>query len=168
MFRTTQVPSRLASRFRVQGFHLLRLSFPEDSPTCLQSLSRRSFNPGGCLNNAGLGSCAFARHYLRNHFCFLFLRVMRCFSSPGSPHASRDAATAGGGLPHSEIRVLTGFCPYARLIAACHVLLRLQEPRHPSCALFSFPFSFACSCRPLCGDRCAAFILFVRNKVLFM
>ena len=36
--------------------------------------------------NAGLGSCAFARHYLRNHFCFLFLRVMRCFSSPGLPH----------------------------------------------------------------------------------
>ena len=90
----------------------------------------------------GLGCCAFARHYRRNHFCFLFLRVMRCFSSPGSPHASRDAATAGGGLPHSEIRVLTGICPYARLIAACHVLLRLREPRHPSCALVSFPFIF--------------------------
>ena len=32
----------------------------------------------------GLGSCAFARHYLRYHCCFLFLRVLRCFSSPGS------------------------------------------------------------------------------------
>ena len=31
----------------------------------------------------GLGSCAFARHYLRNHFCFLLLQVLRCFSSPG-------------------------------------------------------------------------------------
>jgi hypothetical protein len=30
---------------------------------------------------AGLGSSAFARHYLRNHCCFLFLQVLRCFSS---------------------------------------------------------------------------------------
>ena len=33
----------------------------------------------------GLGFSDFARHYSRNHFCFLFLRVLRCFSSPGSP-----------------------------------------------------------------------------------
>ena len=32
----------------------------------------------------GLGSSAFARRYLQNHFCFLFLRLLRCFSSPGS------------------------------------------------------------------------------------
>ena len=31
----------------------------------------------------GLGSFAFARRYLRNHCCFLFLRVLRCFTSPG-------------------------------------------------------------------------------------
>ena len=33
----------------------------------------------------GLGCSNFARHYFRNHCCFLFLRVLRCFSSPGSP-----------------------------------------------------------------------------------
>ena len=33
----------------------------------------------------GLGSSDFARHYFRNRFYFLFLRVLRCFSSPGSP-----------------------------------------------------------------------------------
>ncbi len=33
----------------------------------------------------GLGSSPFARHYLGNHYCFLFLRLLRCFSSPGSP-----------------------------------------------------------------------------------
>ena len=32
---------------------------------------------------AGLDSSAFARHYLRNHCCFLFLRLLRCFTSPG-------------------------------------------------------------------------------------
>ena len=41
--------------------------------------------PQYCLNNIGLGSFAFARHYLRNHYYFLLLRVMRCFSSPRSP-----------------------------------------------------------------------------------
>ena len=32
----------------------------------------------------GLASSAFARHYSRNHNCFLFLRVLRCFTSPRS------------------------------------------------------------------------------------
>ena len=35
--------------------------------------------------SVGLGCSDFARHYFRNRFCFLFLRVLRCFSSPGSP-----------------------------------------------------------------------------------
>ena len=32
----------------------------------------------------GLGCSLFARRYLGNHFCFLFLWLLRCFSSPGS------------------------------------------------------------------------------------
>ncbi len=40
--------------------------------------------PQHCRNNIGLGCSPFARHYLGNHFCFLFLRLLRCFSSPGS------------------------------------------------------------------------------------
>ena len=32
-----------------------------------------------------LGSSPFNRLYLGNYFCSLFLRVLRCFSSPGSP-----------------------------------------------------------------------------------
>ena len=89
----------------------------------------------------GLGSCAFARHYSRNHFCFLFLRVMRCFSSPGSPHALHGDRLVPAGLPHSEICGSMGICPSPQLIAAYHVLLRLQEPRHPSCALLSFLYN---------------------------
>jgi hypothetical protein len=41
--------------------------------------------PPMCRNTLGLGSSAFARHYLRNHYCFLLLWVLRCFSSPRSP-----------------------------------------------------------------------------------
>ena len=64
------------------------------------------------------------------------------FQFPG--FASRlglDDRIAPVGLPHSEIRASMGICPSARLIAACHVLLRLREPRHPSCALLSFPLT---------------------------
>ena len=178
VLRTTQVPSRPDLRFRLQGCHLLWLRFPADSSIFNRGLSRRSFNPGGCLDNAGLGSCAFARHYLRNHFCFLFLRVLRCFSSPGSPHAWRDAGPAAGGLPHSEIRASKSICLYARLIAACHVLRRLQEPRHPSCALFSFPFSFlkgrlshntSVTCRRVrLRDTAACSVVFVSFAILLI
>ena len=35
-------------------------------------------------SHSGLGSFHFARRYFGNHFCFLFLRLLRCFSSPGS------------------------------------------------------------------------------------
>ena len=65
---------------------------------------------------------------------------MRCFSSPGSLSTLWSDGIATAGLPHSEIRVSMDICSYTRLIAAYHVLLRLREPRHPSCALLSFPF----------------------------
>ena len=35
-------------------------------------------------SRSGLGSFPFARRYLGNRFFFLFLRLLRCFSSPGS------------------------------------------------------------------------------------
>ena len=40
--------------------------------------------PRYCRNNTGLGCSLFAHHYSGNHFCFLFLQVLRCFSSLGS------------------------------------------------------------------------------------
>ena len=43
--------------------------------------------------HSGLGSSAFARRYLRNRCFFLFLRVLRCFSSPGSPPCAMDSRT---------------------------------------------------------------------------
>ena len=50
---------------------LLKISLLRRSPT----------TPVSTLT--GLASSAFARHYSRNHFCFLFLRLLRCFSSAG-------------------------------------------------------------------------------------
>lgn len=51
----------------------------------------------GCTH-PGLGSSAFARRYLRNRCFFLFLRLLRCFSSPGSLPYVMDSRTSDGGL----------------------------------------------------------------------
>ena len=58
----------------------------------------------------GLASSGFARHYSRNRFCFLFLRVLRCFTSPRSlypPYIFRRESPGHpkglAGFPHSEI-----------------------------------------------------------------
>ena len=74
--------------------------------------------------------------------CFLFLRVLRCFTSPGLPPAAMDspqdpAVLPAGGFPirTSTDQSLVGGSPW--LIAATHVLHRLLEPRHPPHALHS-------------------------------
>jgi hypothetical protein len=56
----------------------------------------------------GLASSAFAHHYSRNHYCFLFLRVLRCFTSPRyhqPPYTfrRRQHHMTGARFPHSDI-----------------------------------------------------------------
>src|SRR5208337_1773158 len=57
------------------------------------------------------------------------------------------------GLPHSEITGSIDICSSPVLIAACHVLHRLLEPRHPPYALIYFLqfslFTFVSSCKSL-------------------
>ena len=43
-------------------------------------------------------------------------------------------------FPHSEIPGSMDICSSPRLIAACHVLLRLLMPRHSPCALYSLTY----------------------------
>ena len=68
-------------RFHVRGFHPLWLAFPK--PFCYPLTMTFAVRTPDCTQS-GLGSFPFARRYLGNHFCFLFLRLLRCFSSPGS------------------------------------------------------------------------------------
>ena len=44
-------------------------------------------------SHVGLGFSGFARRYSRNRSFFLFLRLLRCFSSPGSPPHTMDSCT---------------------------------------------------------------------------
>ena len=50
-----------------------------------------------CTHN-GLGSSHFARRYSGNRCFFLFLRVLRCFSSPGSLRRPMYSVYDDGGL----------------------------------------------------------------------
>ena len=78
--------------------------------------------------HSGLGSFHFARRYFENRVFFLFLRVLRCFSSPGSPHAPMYSVHADGGLlrrvsPFRYLRI-NG---YLLLPEAFRSLLRLSS-----------------------------------------
>ena len=89
---------------------------------------------------SGLGSFPFARRYSENRCFFLFLRVLRCFSSPGYlligyVFTYGYLSITLSEFPHSEICGLSDICSCPQLIAACHVLRRLLVPRHPPCAL---------------------------------
>jgi hypothetical protein len=82
--------------------------------------------------------------------CFLFLRVLRCFTSPGlaqRPYEFRPLfpGITREGLPHSEISGSKCVCHSPKLIAAYHVLRRLLVPRHPSCALLRLSSKFLAS-----------------------
>ena len=57
----------------------------------MQSVTPRCTHPG-------LGSSGFARRYSGNRVFFLFLRLLRCFSSPGSLPYVMDWRMDTGGL----------------------------------------------------------------------
>jgi hypothetical protein len=99
-------------------------------------------NACGLSRRSSLGFSPFARRYLGNRGCFLFLEVLRCFSSLGSLHTAYGfsggyASITSRGFPHSGIRGSMPACGFPRLIAACHALHRFLAPRHPPSALSS-------------------------------
>ena len=76
------------------------------SPVLLSfSVLLRSFrflsvrNPFG-PKTKGLGSFPFARRYSENRVYFLFLRLLRCFSSPGSPRYTIDSCNVTYAFPY--------------------------------------------------------------------
>ena len=105
------------------------------------------------ITTLGLASFPFARRYLGNRCFFLFLRLLRCFSSAGFPPYDyvfiiRWLCMTTAGFPHSEICGSKDICSSPQLIAAYHVFLRLLVPRHPPCALNTWPY-FVCTDRTI-------------------
>ena len=125
MIRATQDTPTLCTRFRVRDFHPLRSGFPDGSANiCKCDLG--VLQPPRGRNLAGLGSSPFARHYLGNHVCFLFLPVLRCFSSRGSPPymGTDDRPSACRVAPFRNPRVKGRL----HLTAAYRSLPRLSSP----------------------------------------
>ncbi len=110
------------------------------------SVSHRGPNPIS-ITTYGLGSSYFARHYSRNRFLFLFLWVLRCFSSPRSllihyfTHVWITRLLSLVVFPHSDISGSMDICSSPKLFAACHVFHRLLVPRYSPYALCSLTFS---------------------------
>ena len=94
-------------RLRIRDCHPLRSDFPDCSPQRRAFLSRRSYNP----SPAGTGLVwAMPRSLATTGgitFCFLFLWVLRCFSSPGSPsrYSGNDWPPASRVAPFGRPRI---------------------------------------------------------------
>ena len=77
-----------------------------------------------------LGSFHFARRYFGNRFFFLFLRLLRCFSSAGSLHTPMDSV-------HDDRGLLCRVSPFGNRRVTGHVLLTAayRSLSRPSSAL---------------------------------
>ena len=112
---------------RLPGCHRLWPFFPERSSHNYRATAW-SYNPMVALLQSWFGLFPVRSPLLGESLTyFLFLRVLRCFSSPRSPRILMYALTAiqTAGLSHSETRGSKVTCTSSRIIAACRVLLRL-------------------------------------------
>ena len=137
MSRGTLDTARYILHFSYEALTLFGKSFQYFSDIQYKSTSQSEPHSASTMVWALLD---FARRYSRNRCFFLFLRLLRCFSSPGSPPYVMDSRMDDTGLPYRvspfrNPRMITGMCPSPRLIAAYHVFLRLSVPRHPPRAL---------------------------------
>ena len=126
--------------FRLQGCYLLWRTFPGPSSKVFLCNSRKSVLQPQRDMLFGLGCFRFARRYSGNRICFLFLQVLRCFSSLGMPRQSYElrltsCSITNSGFPHSEILESQFTYNSPRHIGVSPVLHRLLVPRHPPCAL---------------------------------
>ena len=73
-------------------------------------------------NGMGLGFFQFARHYFGNHFCFLLLCLLRCFSSAGLRCC--DWSSTSQVSPFGNLRISS----YVPIPAAYRSLSRPSSP----------------------------------------
>ena len=134
--RPTQDTTML-SFFTCTGLSPVSLSFPADSS------SQRQYNvvvlqPPYCRNNMGLGSFPFARHYLGNHYYFLLLRLLRCFSSARSRIIQHTFSMLGCPIRKSSDQLIfANHRSLSQLITSFIASESLGIPRVPLFTFFS-------------------------------
>ena len=80
--------------------------------------------PRYCRNNNGLGLSPVARRYWGNHFCFLLLQVLRCFSSLRLPTLRYNMSSTYWVIPFGDLRIKG----YLHLNGAFRSLSRPSSP----------------------------------------
>ena len=143
--------------FRIRGFHPLSLVFP--GPFCYPQRINSTVRTPACTH-AGLGSSGFARRYFRNHCCFLFLRLLRCFSSPGSLPATMYSSQDHMASPY-------GVSPFGNLRIDAYLLLpeAYRSLSRPSSALSAKAFPLYSSSLEL---SLVLFYMRFANRLFFM
>ena len=141
------------------GFRSACSSFRYGAFTLSGRLSQnRSLRSAGSLDavhtprctHRGLGSSAFARRYSRNRFFFLFLRVLRCFSSPGSLPYTMDLCTDDGGMlrrvsPFRHLRI-DGYLPLPEAFRSLSRLSSALSAKASALRPFCLTFVFLNTC----------------------
>ena len=154
----TREARREECHFHIRDFHPLWSNFPDRSVsnTLVDSRAgRQSRTPAShysadatvaALHANGLGCFPFARRYWGSRGFFLFLQVLRCFSSLRSPSHPMHSGATSEVLPRS---VSAFGDPRVSLLAAnrglsqpCHALHRLSTPEHSPCTLQSLTTLF--------------------------
>ena len=72
------------------------------------------------------------------------------------------------GLPHSDIQGSMLICSYPWLFAACHVLHRLREPRHPPHALGYFTYPNDITALPIARSAAHSCLLYCSREKSFI
>ena len=132
----TLVPA-LVSILRLRAFYPLWRSFPALFCSYLRD-KRWPTTPRSKL--LGLGSFPFARRYSGNRCFFLLLRVLRCFSSPGSLVYTMNSCIRTWATP----RWVSPF-GYQGIYARLRLPLAFRSLPRPSSALGALA-STLCSC----------------------
>ena len=127
--------------FHLRGSHSLRRAFP--CPSVMITDTVRCPYPVN-IATYGLASSIFARHYSRNLFWFLFLALLRCFSSGGSPRTPMYSV-------YVDRVLLCRVSPFGNLRIKAHLRLPVayRSLSRPSSALSAKAFPL----RPLQLDQ---------------
>ena len=120
----------------IRNYHPLRLNFPGHS-ILETGATAWSYYPGGASPRRRFGLLPGRSPLLGESLLFSLPAGTKMFQFPAlaSPQKVVIAALQTAGLSHSETSGSKVICTYPELFAACRVLHRLREPRHPPCAL---------------------------------
>ena len=124
-------------RLRVRGCHPLRPALP-GAFRCLRFPLAAGPTTPAAPRRRRFGLAPFRSPLLGGSLLFSFPPTTGMFRFVGFASPSGDAAPSRGGLPHSDTHGSRAARASPWSFAACRVLPRLREPRHPPCALPRF------------------------------